>query len=77
VRRSCEPGASPDEPLKIAADSVRGWRRFRCHYLLKGVREFPDAERLAAELHETGFREVDFERVSLGIVAIHTARKAG
>ena len=32
-------------------------------YLLKGVHEFPDAERLAAELHETGFREVAFERL--------------
>jgi ubiE/COQ5 methyltransferase family len=46
-------------------------------YLLKGVHAFPDAERLAAELRETGFREVAFERLSLGIVAIHTARKPG
>jgi ubiquinone/menaquinone biosynthesis methyltransferase len=46
-------------------------------YLLKGVHEFPDVESLAAELHETGFREIAFERLSLGIVAIHTARKPG
>lgn len=44
-------------------------------YLLQGVREFPSAERLAAELEELGFRDVRFERQSLGIVAIHTARK--
>jgi demethylmenaquinone methyltransferase/2-methoxy-6-polyprenyl-1,4-benzoquinol methylase len=44
-------------------------------YLLKGVREFPDAEQLAAELREVGFTEVAFERLSLGIVAIHTGRK--
>lgn len=44
-------------------------------YLLKGVREFPDAERLAAELRAAGFEAVEFERLSLGIVAIHDARK--
>lgn len=47
------------------------------HYLLKGVREFPDAERLAAEMREAGFARVQFERLTLGIVAIHTARKPG
>ena len=45
------------------------------HYLLKGVRDFPDAERLAAELRDAGFEDVEFERLSLGIVAIHSARK--
>jgi ubiquinone/menaquinone biosynthesis C-methylase UbiE len=44
-------------------------------YLLKGVHDFPDAGRLAAELADIGFAEVAFERLSLGIVAIHTARK--
>ena len=44
-------------------------------YLLQGIREFPAAERLAGEIHDAGFREVQFERLSLGIVAIHTARK--
>lgn len=44
-------------------------------YLLQGVREFPDAEALAAELRALGFTDVRFERLSLGIVAIHTARK--
>jgi demethylmenaquinone methyltransferase/2-methoxy-6-polyprenyl-1,4-benzoquinol methylase len=46
-------------------------------YLLKGVREFPDADRLAQELLTLGFVDVSFERLSLGIVAIHTARKPG
>jgi demethylmenaquinone methyltransferase / 2-methoxy-6-polyprenyl-1,4-benzoquinol methylase len=45
-------------------------------YLLHGIREFPSAEGLAAEICEHGFEEVAFERQSLGIVAIHTARKA-
>lgn len=44
-------------------------------YLLQGVREFPTAEDLARELAEHGFADVSFERLSLGIVAIHTARK--
>lgn len=45
-------------------------------YLLQGVREFPSAESLAIELEALGFTMVRFERLSLGIVAIHTARKA-
>jgi demethylmenaquinone methyltransferase/2-methoxy-6-polyprenyl-1,4-benzoquinol methylase len=44
-------------------------------YLLKGVHEFPDAERLADELRDAGFSDVGYERLSLGIVAIHTGRK--
>lgn len=46
-------------------------------YLLHGIREFPAAENLAAEIREQGFDDVRFERLSLGIVAIHTARKPG
>jgi demethylmenaquinone methyltransferase/2-methoxy-6-polyprenyl-1,4-benzoquinol methylase len=45
-------------------------------YLLQGVREFPTAENLAKELEDLGFRDVSFERLSLGIVAIHIARKS-
>ena len=44
-------------------------------YLLRGIREFPSAEALAAEIGDHGFREVTFKRLSLGIVAIHTAIK--
>lgn len=44
-------------------------------YLLHGIREFPTAEVLAGEIREHGFEEVAFTRHSLGIVAIHTARK--
>jgi len=44
-------------------------------YLLKGIQDFPTAEELAAELRDMGFAEVSFERLSLGIVAIHVARK--
>lgn len=44
-------------------------------YLLQGIREFPTAEDLASEIAAHGFQDVKFERLSLGIVAIHTARK--
>ncbi len=44
-------------------------------YLLKGIRGFPGAESLAEEMREAGFVDVEFERMSLGIVAIHEARK--
>jgi demethylmenaquinone methyltransferase / 2-methoxy-6-polyprenyl-1,4-benzoquinol methylase len=44
-------------------------------YLLHGIREFPTAEALAGEISDHGFEEVEFTRQSLGIVAIHTARK--
>ena len=44
-------------------------------YLLQGIRDFPTAEGLARELVNHGFEDVAFERLSLGIVAIHTARK--
>ena len=44
-------------------------------YLLQGIREFPSAEELAIEMREYGFEDVTFERLSLGIVAIHSARK--
>ncbi|MFM9941870.1 MAG: ubiquinone/menaquinone biosynthesis methyltransferase [Hyphomicrobiaceae bacterium] len=46
-------------------------------YLLKGVHGFPDAEGLAAEMRALGFEEVRFERMSLGIVAIHSGVKTG
>jgi len=44
-------------------------------YLLHGIREFPTAEAFADEIRVHGFEDVTFERLSLGIVAIHTARK--
>ncbi len=44
-------------------------------YLLAGVKDFPTAEALATEMAAMGFVDVTFERLSLGIMAIHTARK--
>ena len=44
-------------------------------YLLNGIEKFPTAEEFAQELAFLGFRDIAFERLTLGIVAIHTARK--
>jgi ubiquinone/menaquinone biosynthesis methyltransferase len=44
-------------------------------YLLHGVKGFPSAEDLAAEIQRHGFVDVKFRRLSLGIVAIHIATK--
>ena len=44
-------------------------------YLLQGIKEFPSAEELKSEMEDMGLKEVNFMRLSLGIVAIHTARK--
>jgi ubiquinone/menaquinone biosynthesis methyltransferase len=46
-------------------------------YLLRGMDNFPTAEEFAQELDSFGFADISFERLSLGIVAIHTARKPG
>ncbi|WP_179957846.1 ubiquinone/menaquinone biosynthesis methyltransferase [Exilibacterium tricleocarpae] len=44
-------------------------------YLLHGVRDFPSAEDLKTEIESIGFEKVKYERLSLGIVAIHIAVK--
>ena len=44
-------------------------------YLLRGIENFPTAEEFGLELASSGFKDISFERMSLGIVAIHTARK--
>jgi demethylmenaquinone methyltransferase / 2-methoxy-6-polyprenyl-1,4-benzoquinol methylase len=44
-------------------------------YLLRGIEAFPDAAGLAEEMRSFGFEDVAYERLTLGIVAIHVARK--
>lgn len=40
-------------------------------YLPESVRKFPDAENLARMMRESGYRDVRFERMTFGIVALH------
>ncbi len=42
-------------------------------YLPRSVRRFPGAERVAELLHVSGFARVRFERLALGVAAIHVA----
>ena len=44
-------------------------------YLLHGIHEFPSQTRFADELASHGFEDVRFENMTMGIVALHTARK--
>jgi demethylmenaquinone methyltransferase/2-methoxy-6-polyprenyl-1,4-benzoquinol methylase len=46
-------------------------------YLPDSVRKFPDAPGLAAKMCVAGFRNVEFERMTFGIVALHTGVIAG
>ena len=46
-------------------------------YLPDSVRKFPDAPGLAAKMSDAGFRNVQFERMTFGIVALHTGVLAG
>ena len=77
------PGFAPFRPLywlyvrrvlpafgaRIAGD------RAAYEYLHDSIQAFPDAAALAAEMSAHGFSRVEFERLSLGIVAIHVAHK--
>ena len=50
-----------------------GGDRGAYRYLPRSLRTFPDPERLAALLRDAGFARVSYERVALGIAAIHIA----
>lgn len=44
-------------------------------YLLRGVHDFPDQWGLTMELDQHGFKDITFESLTLGIVALHRAIK--
>lgn len=46
-------------------------------YLPESVRKFPEAEELAAMMQAAGFEDVQFERMTGGIVTLHTGMAAG
>lgn len=49
-----------------------GGDREAYRYLPRSLRPFPDADRLAGLLRDAGFRNVAYQRLTLGIAAIHT-----
>ncbi len=44
-------------------------------YLPASIRKFPNAPELAARMGQAGFRDVEFERMTFGVVALHVGRK--
>jgi len=44
-------------------------------YLPESIRKFPGAEDLAAQIRAAGFASVEFERMTFGAVALHTAHR--
>jgi ubiquinone/menaquinone biosynthesis methyltransferase len=63
--------------LPAIATLATGGDRSAYDYFLKGIHGFPDAEGFRQEIAGHGFSEVSYEPMTLGVVAIHTARKAG
>jgi ubiquinone/menaquinone biosynthesis methyltransferase len=45
------------------------------NYLLRGIHDFPNQQMFAAELEQQGFKEVSFQNLTFGIVAIHRGVK--
>ena len=43
-------------------------------YLPESVKKFPGAEELAEQMREAGYRQVHFQRMTFGIVALHIGR---
>ena len=46
-------------------------------YLAETIREFPDEEKLAAEMRQTGFGDVTYRAMAGGIVFLHAGARAG
>eukprot|EP00756_Hemistasia_phaeocysticola_P053760 Hpha_TRINITY_DN29712_c0_g1::TRINITY_DN29712_c0_g1_i1::g.2739::m.2739/K06127/COQ5; 2-methoxy-6-polyprenyl-1,4-benzoquinol methylase len=40
-------------------------------YLVESIRKFPDSERFAAMIRDAGFRAVNYEKLTFGVVSIH------
>lgn len=45
-------------------------------YLPESVRKFPDADGLAEQMRDAGFAQVRFERMTVGIVALHLGERS-
>jgi demethylmenaquinone methyltransferase / 2-methoxy-6-polyprenyl-1,4-benzoquinol methylase len=59
--------------------SIGGWfsgSRSAYEYLPNSIGKFPNQEKLAGMMRAAGFDEVEFENLSGGIAALHTARRA-
>ena len=60
-----------------AVGSLLSGDRAAYHYLPDSVSRFPSPEQVAEQMRQSGFVQVDYERLSGGIVALHTGRAPG
>jgi demethylmenaquinone methyltransferase/2-methoxy-6-polyprenyl-1,4-benzoquinol methylase len=66
--------------MRVVAPAVAGWitgERAAYDYLRTSIAAFPDRERLSAEIRASGFGSVESTQMTLGIVALHVAQRAG
>ncbi|XP_072934085.1 2-methoxy-6-polyprenyl-1,4-benzoquinol methylase, mitochondrial [Epargyreus clarus] len=49
------------------------WRPYK--YLVESIRQFPDQERFKSMIEDAGFRQVTYENLTFGVVAIHSGFK--
>lgn len=49
------------------------WRAYQ--YLVESIRQFPDQENFKLMIEQAGFREVTYDNMTLGVVAIHSGFK--
>ncbi|KAF7285911.1 hypothetical protein GWI33_009382 [Rhynchophorus ferrugineus] len=52
---------------------AKQWKPYQ--YLVESIRQFPNQEKYKNMIEEAGFRQVAFENLTLGIVAIHSGFK--
>ena len=64
------------ERIAPALAALLGGDREAYRYLPRSLRPFPEPEGLAALLRDAGFTRVTYERLSLGIAAIHVAERS-
>jgi demethylmenaquinone methyltransferase / 2-methoxy-6-polyprenyl-1,4-benzoquinol methylase len=62
--------------LPVMATIATGGDRSAYDYLLRGIHNFPDQRELCVEIAAHGFKDVTYQNMSLGIVALHRATKA-
>jgi ubiquinone/menaquinone biosynthesis methyltransferase len=62
--------------LPIMASITTGGDRSAYNYLLRGIHNFPDQQQLCTEIVGHGFKDVAYQNMSLGIVALHRATRA-
>ena len=57
-------------PRRVVAGDAESYR-----YLVESIRMFPDQETWARQVEGAGFRGVDYENLTAGVVAIHSGFK--